>query len=464
VLKHWSRARRFLDQELWTVDLATRPPLDRLRLRLLRLAVVVVWEVRHGVLNLRAMGLVYTTLLSLVPFIAVTVSVLKAFGFHYQVQPIIDRGLAPLGPSGQQVSAQLVSFVDNLKVGVLGAVGVAGLFFTVISLLEKIEEALNHIWRVRRPRSFARKFTDYLSVVLVGPVLVFAAFAFTAVAESFWITQWLLGMQPVSVVAAVVGNRLIPFLMVSAALAFLYRVIPYTEVRLDSALVGGATAGLLWQVSSSAFTRFVAGSAQYEAIYSGFAILVVFLIWLYVAWLVVLIGAEVAYFYQHPYAYLTLALMREHRPRFRERLALMALTAVARRHLGGERPWQPGELAEALRVPPSSLEGLIDDFVRGGIVLWAAEPPGLALARPPEQVTAFEILELVNDPEPVVAMSPEETDAVAALLRQRDQAVRPVLERVTLRALAAEPPGREPLAEVVQLPLGEAASRAEPSR
>jgi membrane protein len=459
----WSRARRFLDHELWTVDLATRPPLDRLRLRLLRLAVVVVWEVQHGVLNLRAMGLVYTTLLSLVPFIAVTVSVLKAFGFHYQLEPIIDRALAPLGSSGQEISARLVEFVENLKVGVLGAAGVAGLFFTVISLLEKIEEALNHIWRVRRPRSFARKFTDYLSVVLVGPVLVFAAFAFTAVAESFWFTQWLLSKEPVSVVAALISNRFIPFLIVSVALAFLYRVIPYTEVRLDSALVGGATAGLLWQLSSSAFTRFVAGSTQYTAIYSGFAILVVFLIWLYVAWLVVLIGAEVAYFYQHPYAYLTLALLRGNNPRFREQLALMALVELARRHLAGGPPWQPGELAETLRVPRSSLEDLIDDFVRRGIVLWAAEPRGLALARPPEQVSAFEILEVVSDPEPV-AMPPEASEAVSALLRQRDEAVRPVLERVTLRALAAEPPGREPLADVVPLPLGDAAQRVEPRR
>jgi membrane protein len=439
MISHWTRASRFLGHDVWMVDLATLTPAGRLKIRLLRLAVVVAWEFRHGVLNLRAMGLVYTTLLSLVPFIAVAVSVLKAFGVHYQLEPVLARALAPLGPNGSEVTLRLIGFVEQIRVGVLGAVGIAGLFFTVIALLEKIEEALNYIWRVRRPRSFARKFTDYLSVVLVGPVLVFTALALTASAESFWLTQWLLSIPSLGFVAHLVTSRIVPFLIVTVALAFLYRVIPHTEVRLGSALVGGAAAGLLWQLTSSAFARFVAGSAQYTAIYSGFAILVVFLIWLYMAWLIVLIGAEIAYFHQHPYAYLTLALLRGHSHRFREQLALESLMEVTRRYLAGAPPWHPAELADDLHVPRSTLEGLIDEFVGHGILLRSAEPDGIALARPPEQVMVVDVLAVVSDPEPIGPAGPAVSDAVSSLLDHRDRAVRRALEGITLRSLAEEP-------------------------
>src|SRR5215510_12233715 len=162
-----------LVQQAWATDLRDAGPATRLRIKLLRLAVVVVREFGEHELSLRATGLVYATLLSLVPFLAVAFSVLKAFGVHFAIAPVLDGFLAPLGPAAAQITGTLVSFVDNVRVGVLGAVGIAGLFITVVTLVQKIEDAFNHIWRIRQPRSLARQFSDYLSVVLVGPVLVF---------------------------------------------------------------------------------------------------------------------------------------------------------------------------------------------------------------------------------------------------------------------------------------------------
>ena len=216
--------------------------------------------------------------------------------------------------------------------------GVAVLFFTVISLVGKIEDSLNHIWRVRHPRSLARKFSDYLSVVLVGPVLVFTAFALTASAQSHWLVQRILEIK---LLGLVVTTRVMPFVFLCAAFTFLYKFIPHTRVRFSSALVGGVTAGVLWQLAGLGFAAFVVGSARYTAIYSSFAILILFLIWLYVGWLIVLVGGETAYFYQHPYAYLQEGsrggqthLFQE---RLAERLALLALVEMTRRYLLGKR-------------------------------------------------------------------------------------------------------------------------------
>ena len=190
-----SQIEKFLRRDLWLPDLETLRGWAAFYTRMLRLVVVAISDFRDGALSIRATSLVSTTLLSLVPFLAITFSVLKAFGVHQQIEPVLAQGLEPLGEKGAEISARIIEFVNNIGVGKLGALGVLGLFYTTYSLIDKIEEALNHIWRVRHSRTLARKFTDYLSVVLVGPVLVFTAFATTASAQSHWLVQYILQLS-----------------------------------------------------------------------------------------------------------------------------------------------------------------------------------------------------------------------------------------------------------------------------
>ena len=226
-----SRVKQFFIRDLWTTDLERLDPLRQWGYRVLRLLTVAVWEFQDGVLSLRAMSLVYTTILSLVPFLALTFSVLKAFGVHQQMEPLLAQALEPLGSKGSEVTAQIIEFVNNIQVGVLGILGIALLFYTTISLLEKVESAFNAIWRVRRHRTFARKFSDYLSVVLVGPVLVFSGFALMASAQSHWLVQRALEIDPLGSLFVIMA-RLMPFVLVCAAFTFLYQFIPHTKVRL----------------------------------------------------------------------------------------------------------------------------------------------------------------------------------------------------------------------------------------
>jgi len=191
----YERVVQYFDRDLWEADLQALRGFHRFSIAFLRLVVVAAWEFKESVLSIRATSLVYTTLLSLVPFLAVTFSVLKAFGIHQQIKPILAEALEPLGPRGMEITANIIQFVDNLKVGVLGAVGVAALFYTTYSLIDTIEKALNSIWRVHQGRSLARKFTDYLSVVLVGPVFVFTAFGLTATAQSHWLVQQVMAQR-----------------------------------------------------------------------------------------------------------------------------------------------------------------------------------------------------------------------------------------------------------------------------
>jgi len=399
---------------------------------LYRATVIANSRYRDDVLSLQAMSLTYSTLLSLVPFLAVMFSVLKSFGVQNALEPFLAQLLQPLGEEASAVTVKIMSFVDNLRVGILGGAGMAMLFYTVVTLVAKIEDALNRIWRLPRSRTWGQRITAYLSVVLVGPVMVFTALTLIASAQSYWLVERLVRIGFVSYIFTLTTN-VMPFVLFCATFAFLYKVIPYTSVRLSSALIGGATAGILWQLVGMAFAAFVANSASYAAIYSSFAIIIVFLIWVYVGWLIFLVGAEVAYFHQHPSAFIREGLPGGKGHRFQEWLALSALVEITRRHLSQAPPWQASELAAFFGV--ASLESLFDEYVRAGVLLRSAEPEGVALARPPETVAVKDILDIVDD---AAALTIDHASPANQVLLQRDHAVRKALEGKSLRSLTEE--------------------------
>lgn len=419
------------------MDLEKVPRVPRLALYLLRLILAVSFEIRVRLLDARAAGLVYTTLLSLVPFLAVTFSVLKAFGAHQQIEPFLNQMLAPLGPTGTEVTDHIIGFVNNLKVGVLGAVGVTGLFYTTYSLVDKVEQALNAIWRVRQGRTWARKFTDYLSVVLVGPVLMFTVVGLIASAQSHALVERMMEIEPFGAIL-VWTTELMPFVLLCGVFTFIYKFVPNTQVTAWSALIGGITAALLWGIVGEAFAAFVATSGKYSAIYSLFAVLVLFLLWLYAGWLIILIGAQVSFFTQHPSAYQAQFLRSHDTPALRERLVLDILAALGGRALRGEGPIGMAELAQQLGLPPSVVEERLMELVDHHLLARTAEPEGIALIKPPELMPIHEILNLVRGGQGPVRSVPDQSGGrIDALLRQRDAAVAQSLDGMTLRSLIA---------------------------
>ena len=159
--------------EIFEADVSEMSWLKRAGVYSIRFLFRVLGKFRDDNLHLRSTSLAYTTLLSLVPFLAVTFSVLKGFGVQNQLQPVLMQSLEPLGERGVEIGESILSYVNNLNFAVLGFFGIALLFWTVISLLTKVEEAFNAVWHVPDVRSWARRFSDYLSVALVGPVFIF---------------------------------------------------------------------------------------------------------------------------------------------------------------------------------------------------------------------------------------------------------------------------------------------------
>ena len=367
-------------QVLWEDDLRELTGMRRQLIKFIRLLYVMMLQFFGGQLSLRAMSLVYTTLLSFVPLLAVSFSVLKGFGVHNQIEPVLLNFLAPLGPRGVELADRLIGFVENVKVGVLGSLGLLFLLYTVVSLTQKVESAFNYVWQVEHLRSFAQRFSSYLSVILVGPVLVFTALGVTATVTSTSIVQHLMTVEPFGRLLVMFG-KLLPYLLVTAAFTFLYMFIPNTRVYFRPALAGGLVAGVLWQASGWGFATFIAGSSNYAAIYSGFAILILLLIWLYLSWLILLLGAQVAFYIQYPQYLTRLPVELELSNRLRERLALHLMVLIADHHMHNRDPWTLEELVEHIGLPAQPVHKVLRLLEDAGFLSETSDEPAAYLPR-----------------------------------------------------------------------------------
>lgn len=431
-------ARRYR-QWIWERDPRQAAPIKRRGIYGARMAHVLVRDFSEGQLTLRAMSLVYTTLLSLVPLLAVSFSVLKAFGVHNQVEPLLLNLLAPLGEQGFEISERIIEFVDNVRAGILGSLGLAFLIYTVISLIQKVERSFNYTWHVSQHRRFTQRFSDYLSVIVIGPVLMFSALGLTASISGLpWIQQ-LSAMEPLSWLVRETG-RLVPYLLIILAFTFMYMFIPNTKVRLRSALLGAAVGGLGWQLTGWIFASLVVSSAKYTAIYSAFATLILFMIWLYLSWLVLLIGASVAFYHQHPEY---IRLQGHDAPlsnRLKERLALVLAALIGRRHYQGGEPVTEERLARRLGAPMDQVTTLLQLLIQRGLVACTTdEPPAFLPARAPDTVPLGELLQAIRtagEVRPEVERHWPHTGAVDGLLHELDMHCRQALEGRSWKDLA----------------------------
>lgn len=369
----WDTLRASLWGFVWSANLATLNPAHAGLVHTMRVFHMVGREIAEGQLTLRAMSLVYTTLLSLVPLLAVSFSVLKGFGVHDQLEPALLNVLAPLGDKAVEITNRIVEFVENVRVGLLGSVGLGLLLYTVISLVQKVERTFNYTWRVRRGRPISQRFSDYLSVLLVGPLLVFTALGLTATLASSSVAQELMAIEPLGWLARF-GRAFVPIVLIIAAFTFAYMFLPNTRVRFRPALAGALVAGILWQLIGWAFATFVVSSTSTTtAIYSSFAILIIFMLWVYLAWLTLLIGASVAFYTQHP-EYLGLLVGELNiSNRMKERLALQSAFVIAQRHYYGLPPLPTVQLAERLGVPLDPVDEALGALASANIVVAAGE-------------------------------------------------------------------------------------------
>lgn len=363
-------------------------------------AAQIMWVVGRdlidGRLNLRAMSLVYTTLLSLVPTVAIAFAIFRAFGYAVYVEQFLTQFLEPLGDQGTEITARLMEFVQRVNANVLGTVGFVFLVYTVISMVKKIEAAFNDIWHVESSRSLTRQVTEIVSMGVLGPIILFTAIGVMAGALSNAYVGTVIDFGPIRFLISQM-SKIVPYVILISVFALLYLMMPNTRVKLSSAFTGALVAGIAWGIAGWGFATFVVKSAQYVAVYSAFASLVVFMIWLYAAWLILLIGCSISFYFQkRQHLSPNIGLVRLTQRQLNH-MAIKALVLIHKAYEGGGEAWTEETLARRLHLPAEAMSEIEGALTKSGFVARSdGSPTRLIPVRPARLVRVADVFDMMR--------------------------------------------------------------------
>jgi len=431
-----ARGRHFLEHELWEIDAADRRWWRRLILNQGQILTLVVRGFFADGCMLRASALTFTTLLSLVPMLALMFSVLKGLGVQNELETLL---LNQIAVGGSSVVTKIVEYINNTNVARLGTFGLIFLVITVLTLLSNIEKTFNRVWGVRETRPMLRRFTDYFSVVTIGPIFVVAAISMTSTVKSQRLVQVMIEHQYVGE-ALLALFEVLPFMVMWLVFAGLYLFMPNVKVSPRAALVGGIFGGTLWQISQWGYLSFQVGVARYNAIYGTMAALPVLMVWLYISWMIVLLGLEMTYATQN---------LRSIRQDIRggrinyasiELIALNILLCVGRHFYLGKPAMGQDDLITKLGVPSRLLHNVLEELVRLGFVtetVLVDDGTGYQPARALERISLYDVIRgLADDGSDFSHMrKTPERGVVADIAGILDDAEREALNGLTLRDL-----------------------------
>lgn len=466
----FGRLGRFLSRELWRIEHATLGPLSRALLKVARVLVITVRGFVNDDCLLRAGALTYVTIFSLVPLLAFGFAVAKGLGADQMlredvIEPFLDRtfgaaaegapppaieiapgeGVDPADDEVQDgvddsvtaaammraVTDKIFDFVDRTKFASLGIFSLFFLLYSGIKLLGAIEGALNDVWGVRNTRSFARRITNYIAIVVLTPLVLITGTTITTFLRTDALNEYV-NLSPVL--------GLVPILTVGLGMTYLFIALPNTKVSLVAALVGGLVGGALWQLAQVLHVEFQVGVARFNAIYAGFAALPFFLLWIYVNWNILLLGSQLSFAIQNEPTFTQIHRTGDVDQAYREALALRLGARVAAPFVtGGEPPTATG-LAAELGVAPRIVVQVLERLAAGRLVVRSDEESGEGYlpARDPGTITLHDVLVAMRS-NVETSRPPIKRDVDARIdrhLEQLDGELSGSLHNKTLRELA----------------------------
>ncbi len=392
---------RFLRGDLWRIREKDLPRPKSLLLRSLRVVVLSIRGISSERVALRASALTFYSLLSVVPVAAMVFGIAKGFGFERTLETLLLSSLE----GQEEVVRRVVDFahalLEDVKGGFIAGLGLLILFYTIIKILSNIENALNDIWGIKKPRSLSRKITDYLSVMLIGPVLFFMSSTLTVFISSS-VQQLVQETSVLKVVSPGISFLLqfLPYISLWFLFSFVYIFIPNTKIKWSSGILGGIIAGSLYHIFQFFYISLQIGVAKYNAIYGGFAALPLFFIWMQTGWLIVLFGAEIAFAHQNveTYEFEQECLTVSHA--FKRLLSLRVLHMMVRDFWRGEKPYTSRQIAHDLEIPIRLVNEILFELVASGLASEVKTDEGRGVAyepgRDPDTMTNKNVIDTLE--------------------------------------------------------------------
>jgi len=392
----------FLTSGIWSIPAREMPIMRAFLIRQARIFLLALRGFNDDRCLLRASALTYYSLLSVVPLVAMAFGVSEGFGLEKRLEKHILQAM----PNQQEVAARIIeyarSFLENTQGGIIAGVGVAVLFWAVVRLMGNIEKSFNDIWGIRKGRPLGRKFADYLSFMVIAPLLLVMAGSATVL-----ITSEVKVITEKMALLASAGPfvpgllKLLPYGAVWILFTLLYILLPNTTVRFKSGLLGGILAGTMYQAVQWIYIQFQIGVSTYGAIYGSFAALPLFLVWLHTSWLVVLLGAEISFAEQNVDTYEFEPDCDKVSNHFKRILALRLTQLCVQDFQTSERPRTAEQLSELLEIPIRLVRQVLSELTEARVLSEVAteteKTPAYQPARAIDTLTVAEVVTLLDE-------------------------------------------------------------------
>ncbi len=354
----------FLSHDLWDPSLEDLPKTRSFMIRQLRISVIAARGFAKDRIQLRASALTLFSLLSVVPVVAMLFVVANGFGFKERLQMELIKNMQ----GQEEAMSWIINFAENLlenvRGGVLTGIGIVVLLWSIMKILGNIESAFNGIWQIKKSRPFFRKFSDYISMMLIAPIFILLSSS----TNIFISTQ----LDKLSGIYPLLENlkfllQLTPFLLIWTVMTLLYIIMPNTRVNIKSALIAGVIAGTVFQFSQWGYLHFQSVATKYGAIYGSFAALPLFLIWLQLSWVIVLLGAEISFANQNVGQYEYEIDSQSITRRLKKLMSLMVATRVVKDFAGGSGASTAAQLSEKLHIPVRLVREITYELTEAGL-------------------------------------------------------------------------------------------------
>lgn len=355
------RSADFVSHKLWKVRLNKVDKRQGLLIRQIRVVSLAFQGFRDDSCLTYATALTFYTLFSIVPILALVFAIAKGFGYEKTLQDQIMANYSEYSDVLSNAFIYANSMLANAKGGIIASIGILLLLWSVMQLLMNVEKGFNDIWKVSQGRSWIRKMTDYLTIMLVGPVLLILSGTITVAIQAKIGNLYLLGGVGTFLI------KILAYFLVAGVFTFLYVVMPNTKVKIKPAFMAAVVATILFEFAGWAYIYFQVGANRLNAIYGTFAALPLFLIWVQYSWYIVLFGAELSFSFQNVDHYELEDDIVSLSPRYKKAIALMIANLVARRFYNHESPLNAAEISTQLDLPSRLTKDVLNELVDAGL-------------------------------------------------------------------------------------------------
>lgn len=355
---------KYLTEDIWRVSKFELSKPHLLIVTIIRIIYLAIKGFIYDKCQQKSSALTFYSLLSVVPILALILGIATGFGLDTVVERELMKHLSTQREVVNYILQMARNYVNNTNEGIIVGVGLVLLFWSVMKVLGNIEQSFNEIWEVTRSRSFARKFTDYLSILIVALLfLISTSSMLVFVANKFG------QLEIFNTVMGEAINLLLPFVLICIVFTLLFFIMPNTKVNILSAIVGGVVSGILFQLLQYYYFHFQVGVSRYNSIYGSFAALPLFLIWLQSSWLVVLFGSEVAFAVQNVNSYEFEADTKNLSSRYKKVVALIVTHDVVKRFCAGNKPSNSLHMSVELKIPIRLLNEVILSLIKAKVIV-----------------------------------------------------------------------------------------------